>query len=76
MKGRLAKVELAVTAAEFRAAWEARRNAEAAVLFFLAGAAKERAIYQGRTAEEAFEAACRLLMIDAEGRQKIEEALA
>lgn len=77
MKKRLiAQKTVSISADDFRAAMAARRDAEAAVLFFLAGAKKDRAMYQGRTAREAFDAACRLLDIDETARAKIEEALA
>lgn len=72
----VAKATFSVSAADLRAALSQDRDDEAAVLFFLAGAKKEGAMYQGRRAQEAFDAACRILRVDDLGRAKIEEVIA
>lgn len=71
----VAKATMRMSARELRLALETRKEDEAAVLFFLAGAARDGAMYQGRRAHNAFEAACRLLSIDADQRALIEDAL-
>lgn len=53
----------------------ARLDAMAAVLFFLAGAARDGAMCQGRTARDAFNAACCLLGVSDADRAEIERCV-
>ncbi len=72
---RIKTTKIRCTKEELRAAIEVDEERRAAVIFFLLGAERENAMFQGRRANEALAAAIALLRIPPEQLRALREAI-